>query len=378
MTNYNSNDNAVRPGMPEDFIVNNINNNSALAKWKLPTDSNAYRSFIGLSGASEQEVVGEQWQIENLLPDTQYLIRLQIENQLGQRSRPEYVPFNTSVEPLTSPSGLRVLQDDTGSVTLGWEASTGGVEPINSEVSDGGGIYATTGQLTQVVDNLAPGTKYEFSVACFDITGTFSQSISIQHTTPSSLKLRGVILSPEHDPHEYEDHEAAPRTAFPGAKVQFVVEGGIPPYKIDLLGSTAATVDGLVVTLLRKAGIALKIEDSRGAEVPYLINPLYWFSTPSNATFTHRQAQAGGTLPDVHIMSNRGGPGDRQVGTLCSEWGDLTKQGWPKKDDDTVYYWTVNASSEPPLGKTYEAVGVANNMWGGRLETRAYFTTYVS
>lgn len=370
---------AVRPSAPEAFEASNIDNVSALLTWALPDDRNAYKSFIVVPGvsASEQEVAGTQFRMERLLPDTQFLIRLQIENQLGQRSRPVYTSFNTLVDPLIEPLELRVLLDDTDAVTLGWKASSGGVDPKIYEVSVDGVIYSTTDKLTETVKNLTPGTEYIFTVACSDQIGTFSQSVSITHSTPSSLKIRGVVASPRHDPYEFKVEDAAPRTGFSSAELEFVVEGGTPPYKIDLLGSTAATVNGLVVTLLRKGGIPLKIKDSRGAEVNYLINPLHWFSTPSNTTFNHNTAAAGGQLPDVHTMSNRGGPGDRQVGSLCSEWGDLTKYGWPKLKDH-VYYWTKSPSSNPPLGRNYEAVGVEGNIWGGRLDTNRYYVSYVS
>lgn len=379
MTSTQSNVNSVRPGMPEDFKASHIDNTSALLTWVLPNDANTYKGFISVPGATEveKEVVGGQLRIEELAPDSEFLFCLQLESQLGQRSRPAYVSFKTLVDPVTAPSELRVLQDAASSVTLGWKAAGGGVAPRIYEISINDVIYMTTDQLTASVDNLAPDAEYKFTVACSDKRGSFSPSISILHSTPSSLTMPGVIASPRHDPHEFEISEAALQTGFSGAELEFVVKGGKPPYKVDLLGSTAATVSGLVVTLLSKANIPLVIEDSLGAKVTYRINPLHWFSTPSNTALNHGAAAAGGALPDVHVMSNRGGPGSRQVGTLCSEWGDLTQYGWPKLSD-SVYYWTKNPSPEPPVGQTYEAVGVGGNTWGGRVQSLRYYVSYVS
>lgn len=367
---------AIRPAMPTNFQAIPAHNSLELS-WVKPIDENIYKSYIWVSGSnSETEVEGAQFFVENLEPGTTYCVALQLENELRQRSLRVYGSFTTLEDLPSTPDNLTTTRQTTTSVDLAWDQASGG-PGLMYEIDVDGVLYETTDQATISVEGLASGTEYKFAISSYDQRGNFSAPVSIVHRTLDELSVRRVIASPRHDAFAFDAADTFPRTGFPGAQLELDIVGGERPYNLTVSDSAVATLNGNVVTLHKKGSVIVVIEDSQGVKVNYLINPLHWFSTPSNVTYTHAQAAAQGPLPDVHIMSTRGGAGDRRVGSLCSEWGDLSRYGWPQTND-TVSYWTRNASPEPPQGRTYEAVNTANNRWGGRLETIMYYASFMS
>jgi 1-phosphatidylinositol phosphodiesterase len=180
------------PGKPE---ISHIRQNSAYVSWAPSSSSHPIKGYQVSVWTLMLDMGPETHrQVNGLKPGIYYVIRVEAEDILGNRSTSESSSFMTLKEPPPAPpekpGNLRITAQNSDSVSLAWDKGQGESAVTEYRVENDRGYDNTTPDTTLDIENLSPGINYIFTVRAMDQFQQVSEPteilVSITHANPPS------------------------------------------------------------------------------------------------------------------------------------------------------------------------------------------------
>ncbi len=174
----------------------NITNNTLTLGWTPPSGDalTGYSLLISTPGSGTgtgpfSVSPGNSYPVTNLSANTEYTFALTSQNASGNSTPPLTITTTTRS---AAPTGLIATATDETSITLGWDAPTGGATSYSVAVTGNGtgtGTFPST-TTSLVVGGLSPNVKYTFVLTAINSAGNSDPSQPYQRATlPLSATL---------------------------------------------------------------------------------------------------------------------------------------------------------------------------------------------
>jgi RHS repeat-associated protein len=175
------------PGAPTGLTVTGTTSTTVSLSWTAPSGTvTGYDVYQ--NGTQVTTATGTTATVSGLSPSTTYTFTVAAYNSSGTGPQSSSVQGTTSSSggggAPAAPTGLTVNAIDATSVILSWTAPSGTVTgyDVYSSGTQVGSVTGTTVTLT----GLSASTKYTFTVAAYNSSGTGAQSSSVQPTTSAT------------------------------------------------------------------------------------------------------------------------------------------------------------------------------------------------
>lgn len=170
------------PSTPENIIVSNINNNSALLNWTASTDNIGVKNYLIyvnniLAGSS----LINSFELRNLNPSTNYNIHIVAVDTSNNKSLLSAITSFTSSDFIdniapSAPTYLAASEISQNSIKLNWNASTDNVEVLAYNIFMNTTKIFSGSTTNFIVNNLNADTQYTFFVKAIDNNNNVSLS----------------------------------------------------------------------------------------------------------------------------------------------------------------------------------------------------------
>lgn len=176
------------PAAPAGLAVTGTSSSSVSLAWNAPsgtvTGYNIYEN-----GSKVASVTSTSTTITGLAPSTTYTFTVTAYNSGGESPQSNAVQATTAgtSQGPSAPTGLAVTGTTSSSISLSWNASTPGSNPISGyRVYEGSTIVATVTGTTATISGLAASSTHTYTVTAFDTAGVESaHSNAVTATTAS-------------------------------------------------------------------------------------------------------------------------------------------------------------------------------------------------
>ncbi|SFQ71603.1 chitinase [Amycolatopsis arida] len=164
------------PAAPANLRVTTVTTTAVGLAWDAarPGSLPVERYEVYRDGTLALSTPGTGGTVTGLTPNTEYTFTVLARDRKGTASpasTPRTVRTNDPADdtrPPTAPSGLRAIAAESTSATLGWTAATDDTGVVAYDVHRDGQLAATVTGTSAVVTELAPATRYTFTVRARD------------------------------------------------------------------------------------------------------------------------------------------------------------------------------------------------------------------
>ncbi|XP_056399931.1 receptor-type tyrosine-protein phosphatase H isoform X2 [Hyla sarda] len=186
---------AQNPSDVTNVNTTDITDNSFTVSWTAPSDGGITNYTVILNNGAniinETNTTTTIYEASGLSPGVTYTITIRAYNATGTSSGVLY-----NITTLPSPAtGLEVSSESNDSVTLSWMfPSDSNSNSYNYTVSDGVTNQTVHGTNTATIQNLKPGTEYNFTVYAVTPNGVQSKPSNVVTATTQPNTVQGVTI----------------------------------------------------------------------------------------------------------------------------------------------------------------------------------------
>ncbi|XP_040205587.1 titin-like [Rana temporaria] len=177
----------TRPGPVKQVLPENITTSSVDISWLPPDGNHSYYQVQVTGNTYANQTVSQSWSVQGLTPGNQYTININAVNGQDMTGNSSQVTITTKPEKVKN---LTVFTTTDTSVTLSWQPPDGSISSYLINIQQNETYNQTTNLNTFTVNDLTPGTYYNFTVSAlagFD-TVRGESVLSAGYTLPEIVK----------------------------------------------------------------------------------------------------------------------------------------------------------------------------------------------